>query len=90
MLTVTTAHEFAHGLACKHFGGEVHEIGFLLLYFQPAFYRNVSDAWLFAKKSQRLWVTFAGAYLPARPSCFWPDGIEGFRRVQSVFEPIRT
>jgi putative peptide zinc metalloprotease protein len=63
VLTVTTAHEFAHGLTCKHFGGEVHEIGFLLLYFQPAFYCNVSDAWLFPKKSQRLWVTFAGAYL---------------------------
>jgi putative peptide zinc metalloprotease protein len=63
VLTVTTAHEFAHGLTCKHFGGEVHEIGFLLLYFQPAFYCNVSDAWLFPKKSHRLWVTFAGAYL---------------------------
>ena len=63
VLTVTTAHEFAHGLTCKRFGGEVHEIGFLLLYFQPAFYCNVSDAWLFPKKSHRLWVTFAGAYL---------------------------
>ncbi len=63
VLTVTTAHELAHGLTCKHFGGEVHEIGFLLLYFQPAFYCNVSDAWLFPKKSDRLWVTFAGAYL---------------------------
>jgi putative peptide zinc metalloprotease protein len=59
---VITAHEFAHGLACKHFGGEVHEIGFLLLYFQPAFYCNVSEAWLFPEKSKRLWVTFAGAY----------------------------
>jgi putative peptide zinc metalloprotease protein len=63
MLLVTTAHEFAHGLTCKHFGGEVHEIGFLLLYFQPAFYCNISDAWLFPEKSKRLWVTFAGAYL---------------------------
>jgi putative peptide zinc metalloprotease protein len=59
---VITAHEFAHGLACKHFGGEVHEMGFMLLYFQPAFYCNVSDAWLFPEKSKRLWVTFAGAY----------------------------
>jgi putative peptide zinc metalloprotease protein len=60
---VTTAHEFAHGLTCKRFGGQVHEIGFLLIYFQPAFYCNVSDAWLFPRKSSRLWVTFAGAYL---------------------------
>jgi multidrug resistance efflux pump len=62
VLLVTTVHEFAHGLTCKHFGGEVHEIGFLLLYFQPAFYCNVSDAWLFAEKSKRLWVMFAGAF----------------------------
>lgn len=61
-LFVTALHEFAHGVTCKHFGGEVHELGFLLIYFQPAFYCNVSDAWLFKKKSQRLWVSIAGAY----------------------------
>jgi putative peptide zinc metalloprotease protein len=59
---VVTAHEFAHGLTCKRFGGEVHEMGFLLIYLQPAFYCNVSDAWLFPEKSRRLWVTFAGPY----------------------------
>jgi putative peptide zinc metalloprotease protein len=59
---VVLLHEFAHGLTCKHFGGEVHEMGFLLLYFQPCFYCNVSDAYLFPEKSKRLWVTFAGAY----------------------------
>src|SRR5947207_9056498 len=62
VLLVVTLHEFAHGLTCKHFGGHVHEVGFLLIYFQPAFYCNVSDAWLFPEKSKRLWVTFAGAY----------------------------
>ncbi len=61
-LAVITAHEFSHGLTCKYFGGRVREIGFLLIYFQPAFYCNVSDAWLFPEKSKRLWVTFAGAY----------------------------
>ena len=59
---VVVLHEFAHALTCKHFGGEVHEMGFLLLYFQPCFYCNVSDAYLFEKKPQKLWVTFAGAY----------------------------
>src|SRR5262245_55737810 len=74
-LLVIVAHEFAHGLTCKHFGGRVREIGFLLIYFQPAFYCNVSDAWLFPKKSHRLWVTFAGAYfemfLWALATLFW-------------------
>jgi putative peptide zinc metalloprotease protein len=59
---VISAHEFAHGFTCKHFGGEVREMGFLLIYLQPAFYCNVSDAWLFPEKSKRLWVSFAGPY----------------------------
>ena len=63
ILIVASIHEFAHGLTCKHFGGEVHELGFMVMYFQPAFYCNVSDAWLFPEKSKRLWVGFAGPYL---------------------------
>jgi multidrug resistance efflux pump len=59
---VIIIHEFSHGLTCKHFGGSVHDLGFLLLYFQPTFYCNISDAWLFPERSKRLWVTLAGAY----------------------------
>jgi putative peptide zinc metalloprotease protein len=62
MLGVVFLHELAHGLTCKYFGGHVREIGFLLIYFQPAFYCNVSDAWLFPQKAHRMWVTFAGGY----------------------------
>jgi len=61
-LVVTAAHEVAHGVTCKHFGGEVHELGFILIYFTPGFYANVSDAWLFPEKAKRLWVGFAGPY----------------------------
>lgn len=56
-------HELGHALTCKHFGGEVREMGFLLIYLQPAFFTNVSDAWLFKEKSKKLWVTFAGIYV---------------------------
>jgi multidrug resistance efflux pump len=63
ILVVASVHEFAHGLTCKHFGGEVHELGFMMMYFQPAFYCNVSDAWLFPEKAKRLWVGFAGPYV---------------------------
>jgi len=62
VLFVATLHEFAHGLTCKHFGGEVREMGFMLIYLPPAFNCNVRDAWLFPERSRRLWVTFAGAY----------------------------
>jgi fumarate reductase subunit D len=61
-LFLTALHELAHGLTCKHFGGEVHEIGVLLLFFTPCLYCNVSDAWLLREKSKRLLVTFAGGY----------------------------
>lgn len=60
LFVIVTVHEFAHAVMCRYFGGEVREIGFLLLYFQPCFYSDLSDAWLFPKKSQRLAVTWAG------------------------------
>jgi hypothetical protein len=62
MLFVVMLHEFAHGMTCRHFGGNVKEIGFLFIYFQPAFYCNVSDAWMFPEKRKRLWVSFSGAF----------------------------
>ncbi|MFH1700417.1 MAG: hypothetical protein ABIE07_07495 [Candidatus Zixiibacteriota bacterium] len=55
-------HEFAHALTCRHYGGHVREMGFLLLYFQVCFYANLSDSWLFKKKSHRLAVLWAGLF----------------------------
>jgi putative peptide zinc metalloprotease protein len=60
---VILIHELGHGYACKHYGGEVHELGFMLVYFQPAFYCNVSDAWSFPERRARLWVTAAGGWI---------------------------
>ena len=68
LITVTMIHELAHGLTCKHYGGEVREIGVLFVFFTPCFYCNVSDAWLIRQKSQRLWVTLAGGYCDL---CLW-------------------
>src|SRR6266850_4223206 len=62
VFSVTTMHEFSHGLTCCHFGGKVKEVGFMLIYFQPAFYCDVSDSWMFPSRRQRMWVTFAGGY----------------------------
>ncbi|PYP81484.1 MAG: hypothetical protein DMD35_01885 [Gemmatimonadetes bacterium] len=60
---VILIHELGHGYACKYFGGEVRELGFMLIYFQPAFYCNVSDAWSFPERRARLWVTAAGGWI---------------------------
>ena len=62
LFLLVSAHEFGHGLTCRHFGGDVREMGFLLMYFTPALYCNVSDAWLFPEKRKRMWVGFAGPY----------------------------
>jgi putative peptide zinc metalloprotease protein len=56
-------HELGHAYTCKHYSGEVHEMGMMILYFQPAFYCNVNDAWSFPELRQRLWVTVAGGWI---------------------------
>ena len=53
-------HELAHGLTCRHFGGECHEIGVMLLVFTPCLYCNVSDAWMLPDKWQRAAIGMAG------------------------------
>lgn len=60
---LTLIHELGHAFACRHFGGEVREMGFMLLFFIPAFYANVNDAWSFPDRRARLWVTFAGPWI---------------------------
>src|SRR5207244_3763192 len=60
---VKIIHEFGHGLSCKAFGGEVHEIGALLLCFSPCMYCNVSDAWTLPSKWKRIIISGAGIYV---------------------------
>ena len=63
MAVVKVLHEFGHGLSCKKFGGECHEMGFMLLVFTPALYCNVSDSWMLPNKWQRIFVGAAGMYV---------------------------
>jgi len=60
---IIAIHELGHGLTCKYFGGQVHEIGAMLIYFEPAFFCNVNDAWTFPELRARLWVTAAGSWI---------------------------
>ena len=62
-LGAIAVHECGHGLTCKHYGGDVHEMGFLLLCFQPCLYCNVNDAWLFESKWQKIYVALAGVWV---------------------------
>jgi putative peptide zinc metalloprotease protein len=60
---VKVIHEFGHGLSCKAFGGEVHEMGLLLLCLSPCLYCNVSDAWTLPSKWKRIIISGAGIYV---------------------------
>jgi putative peptide zinc metalloprotease protein len=63
IFVMTVAHEFAHAVFCRHYGGRVTEMGFLLIYFQPALYCNLSESYMFTRKSHRLATLAAGLYL---------------------------
>jgi putative peptide zinc metalloprotease protein len=63
MATVKILHEFGHGLSCKKFGGECHEMGFMMLVFTPCLYCNVSDSWMLPNKWQRVFIGAAGMYV---------------------------
>lgn len=60
---VKIIHEFGHGLSCKTFKGEVHEMGALFLVFSPCLYCNVSDSWMLPNKWHRIIISAAGIYV---------------------------
>ncbi len=62
-MVMVAIHELAHGFTCKYYGGEVHEIGAMMFYFDLAFFCNVNDAWTFPDLKSRLWVTAAGSWI---------------------------
>jgi putative peptide zinc metalloprotease protein len=62
-ILVKVIHEFGHGLTCKHYGGEVHEMGAMLLVFSPFLYADVTDSYLFPKRRHRILVAGAGIYI---------------------------
>ena len=62
-IVLKSVHELGHGMTCKHFGGEVHEIGFMSMVFTPYFFVNVSDAWTMPDRRHRMLVSFAGIYV---------------------------
>ncbi|MEM8864380.1 MAG: biotin/lipoyl-binding protein [Planctomycetota bacterium] len=56
-------HEFGHGLSCKHFGGECHEMGVMFLVLTPCLYCNVSDSWMLPSRWKRAAIGAAGMYV---------------------------
>ncbi len=63
MVVTKIIHEFGHGLSCKYFGGECHEIGVMFLVFSPTLYCEVSDSWMLTNKWKRIAIGGAGMYI---------------------------
>ena len=63
MALTKVVHEFGHGLACKRFGGQCHEMGVMFLVLTPCLYVNVSDSWLIPNKWKRAFIAAAGMYV---------------------------
>lgn len=55
-------HESAHAVTCKHYGGGVHSTGFHLIYLTPAFFVDVTEAWVYANRVQRVVTMMAGIW----------------------------
>ena len=53
-------HEFGHGLSCKAFGSECHEMGVMLLVGTPCLFCDVSDSWMLKSKWKRMLIGAAG------------------------------
>ncbi|MDM8566440.1 hypothetical protein QUF74_12425 [Candidatus Halobeggiatoa sp. HSG11] len=53
-------HELAHAFTAKYYGGEVHELGILILVFMPLPYVEASSASAFPSKKARIMVDSAG------------------------------
>ena len=63
MAVTKIIHEFGHGLACKRFSGQCHEMGVMLLVMTPCLYCNVSDSWTLPSKWKRALIAAAGMYV---------------------------
>ena len=56
-------HESAHGVTCKHYGGAVHNMGFMLIYLAPAFMVEITEIWVRAGRFHRLMAIIAGIWM---------------------------
>jgi putative peptide zinc metalloprotease protein len=56
-------HEFGHAFACRVFGGQVHQMGVMLLVFSPVPYVDATTSWSFRERWRRVWVGAAGMYV---------------------------
>jgi putative peptide zinc metalloprotease protein len=56
-------HESGHALTAKHFGAEVHRMGFMLIYTSPAVFVDSSEVWLYRGRRERCITILGGLWV---------------------------
>ncbi len=56
-------HELGHGIACKHYGGHVPEVGLLFVVFMPLGYVDATSSWRLGNKWHRMAISAAGIWV---------------------------
>ncbi len=67
---VKILHEVGHGIAVKHWGGEVHELGVMFLVFMPVPYVDASASSGYENKYRRIVVGGAGLFVELTLAAF--------------------
>ncbi|HEX7889957.1 MAG TPA: efflux RND transporter periplasmic adaptor subunit [Ramlibacter sp.] len=72
---IKALHEFGHAAACKRGGGEVHDVGVVVLVLMPVPYVEASASTVFRSRWQRAVVGGSGmaveVFIAAIAFCFW-------------------
>jgi|GEM_PF-508414 len=55
-------HETAHGMTCKHYGGESHKMGAFLMYLMPGVFCDVTQIYVYGGRWARVATLFAGVW----------------------------
>jgi putative peptide zinc metalloprotease protein len=84
---IKACHEFGHAFATRVFGGEVHEMGVMLLVVTPVPYVDASSASAFQQKWRRVLVGSAGMvvelFLASLALFFWLNAEPGVLRTMA-------
>lgn len=81
IIVIKGLHEFGHGYFCRKYGGEVPQMGIMLLLFNPLPFVDASSSWAFREKSKRALVAAAGMiveiFLASVAAIVWANSGEG-------------
>lgn len=81
IIVIKGLHEFGHGYFCRKYGGEVPQMGIMLLLFNPLPFVDASSSWAFREKSKRALVAAAGmiveVFLASVAAIVWANSGEG-------------